>query len=107
MDEGGAADRRATEGTTLLDVAGRLVVVASDGRDNPRAVRAGFPVWDDAMTPLGRLDAPYPTNIAWPSLARLDDGSWLMLAFNGRPAGGKLLTYGTHGDLVVMRSSVG
>jgi hypothetical protein len=27
-----------------------------------------------------------------------------MVTFNGRPVGGKLLGYGTHGDLVVMRS---
>ncbi|KQV77661.1 hypothetical protein ASC64_02175 [Nocardioides sp. Root122] len=100
---GAAADRTATEGTTLLDVDGELVVLASDGRDSQRGRRARFPVFDLAMQDRGVLDAPYPTNLPWPTLAHLD-GAWLMASFNGRPAGGKLLGYGTHGDLVVMRS---
>ncbi|WP_229855929.1 hypothetical protein [Nocardioides flavus (ex Wang et al. 2016)] len=100
---GAATDRTATEGTTLVDVDGRLVVLASDGRDSRRGQRARFPAYDRTMTDIGTLDAPYPTNLPWPTLARLDDG-WLMVTFDGRPAGGKLLGYGTHGDLVVMRS---
>lgn len=101
---GAATDRTATEGTTLLDVDGKVVVLASDGRDGPRDTRAHFPVFDLTMAEQGVLDAPYPTNLPWPSLARVD-GSWLMASFNGRPVGGKLLGYGTHGDLVVMRST--
>jgi len=100
---GAATDRTATEGTTLVDVDGRMVVLASDGRDSPRGLRARFPAYDLAMTETGTLDAPYPTNLPWPTVARVD-GRWLMLTFNGRRAGGKLLGYGTHGDLVVMRS---
>jgi hypothetical protein len=100
---GAATDRRSTEGTTLVEVDGRLVVLASDGRDSRRGQRARFPAYDLAMTDIGTLDAPYPTNLPWPTLARVDDG-WLMVTFDGRPAGGKLLGYGTHGDLVVMRS---
>ena len=100
---GAAADRRSTEGTTLVEVDGRMVVLASDGRDSRRGQRARFPVFDLAMADVGLLDAPYPTNLPWPSLARVDDG-WLMMTFNGRAAGGGLLGYGTHGDLVVMRS---
>jgi hypothetical protein len=100
---GAATDRRSTEGTTLVDVDGRLVVLASDGRDSRRGQRARFPAYDLTMTDIGTLDAPYPTNLPWPTLARLDEG-WLMATFNGRPVGGKLLGYGTHGDLVVMRS---
>ena len=101
---GAATDRRATEGTTLVDVDGQLVVMASDGRDGRRGQRARFSVLDTELTETGVLDAPYPTNLPWPTLARVDDG-WLMATFNGRPAGGKLLGYGTHGDLVVMRST--
>jgi len=101
---GAATDRRSTEGTTLLEVDGRMVVLASDGRDSRRGQRARFPVLDLAMADLGVLDAPYPTNLPWPSLAHVD-GGWLMATFNGRPAGGKLLGYGTHGDLVVMRQA--
>jgi hypothetical protein len=101
---GAATDRTATEGTTLLEVDGEVVVLASDGREGPRGARARFPAFDLAMADRGALDAPYPTNLPWPSLAPVDDG-WLMATFNGRPAGGKLLGYGTHGDLVVMRST--
>jgi hypothetical protein len=100
---GAATDRRATEGTTLVDVEGELVVLASDGRDSRRGQRARFPAYDDAMVETGTLDAPYPTNLPWPTVAQVD-GRWLMVTFNGRPAGGKLLGYGTHGDLVVMRT---
>jgi hypothetical protein len=66
-------------------------------------VRARFPVFDLTMQETGTLDAPYPTNLPWPTLARVDDG-WLVATFNGRSAGGELLGYGTHGDLVLMRS---
>lgn len=100
---GAATDRRSTEGTTLLEVDGRVLVLASDGRESRRGQRARFPVLDTTMTEVGLLDAPYPTNLPWPSLARVD-GTWLMATFNGRRAGGELLGYGTHGDLVVMRS---
>ena len=101
---GAATDRIATEGTTLLDLDGELVVLASDGRDGRRGQRAAFPVFATDLQQRGALDAPYPTNIPWPTLARDGDG-WLMLSFNGRRAGGPLLGYGTHGDLVVMRSA--
>ena len=100
---GAATDRTATEGTTLVEADGRMVVLASDGRDSPRGLRARFPVFDLEMTHLGQLDAPYPTNLPWPSLAQVD-GGWLMATFNGRSVEEKLLGYGTHGDLVVMRS---
>ncbi len=100
---GAATGRTSSEGTTLVEVDGRMVVLASDGRESPRGIRARFPVLDLAMEDVGLLDAPYPTNLPWPSLAKLDDG-WLMATFNGRPAGGTLLGYGTHGDLLLMRS---
>jgi hypothetical protein len=101
---GAATDRRATEGTTIVEVDGQVVVLASDGRDSVREQRARFPVFDLTMSDVGVLDAAYPTNLPWPSLAQVD-GAWLMATFNGRPAGGKLLGYGTHGDLVVMRQA--
>ncbi|WP_210649393.1 hypothetical protein [Nocardioides sp. SYSU D00065] len=99
---GAAADRRATEGTTLVQVDGGTLVLASDGRDSRRGQRARFPVFDLTMADVGVLDAPYPTNLPWPSVAHVD-GTWLLATFNGRTAGGGLLGYGTHGDLVVMR----
>ncbi|GAA5107595.1 hypothetical protein GCM10023339_05810 [Alloalcanivorax gelatiniphagus] len=100
---GAATDRRSTEGTTIVEVDGEMVVLASDGRDSRRGRRARFAVLDLEMRDLGTLDAPYPTNLPWPSVAHLGDG-WLMATFNGRSAGGRLLGYGTHGDLVLMRS---
>ncbi|MCD6641117.1 MAG: hypothetical protein LT071_14555 [Nocardioides sp.] len=102
---GADRSRRATEGTTLLPLEGTIRVLASDGRDGRRGQRAAYPVFDLSMAQTGVVDAPYPTNIPWPTVARLDDGSWLMLTFNGRRSGGALLGYGTHGDLVVMRST--
>lgn len=99
---GAATERTATEGTTLAEVDGEWLVVASDGRDGPRGTRKAYPVWDSAMRSRGALAAPYPSNIPWPGLARVD-GTWLMVTFDGTPAGGKLPGYGTHGDLVVMR----
>ena len=101
---GAAVDRRATEGTTIVDIDGQLRVLASDGRDGRRDQRARFPIFDTSLLEVGVVDAAYPTNLPWPTLARVDDG-WLLVAFNGRPRGGKLLGYGTHGDLVVMRSA--
>lgn len=99
-----APERRATEGTTLVRVDGELLVLASDGRDGRRGERARFPVFDIDLVERGALDAPYPTNLPWPTLARVDD-RWLMVAFNGVRAGGRLLGYGTHGDVVIMREA--
>ncbi len=97
-----AHDRRATEGVTMLQIGGEWRLLASDGRDGRRGQRERFPVFDLELTEIGALAAPYPTNIPWPSLVRLDDG-WLMATFNGARTGGPLPGYGTHGDLVVMR----
>ncbi len=80
-------------------------MLASDGRDGRRGQRARFPVFDLDLAELGALDAPYPTNLPWPSLVAESDGDgWLLIGFNGAPMGGTLLGYGTHGDVVIMRS---
>ncbi len=97
-----ATGRRATEGVTLLRLDGHWRVVASDGRDGRRGQRERFPVFDLDLNEIGTLAAPYPTNIPWPTLVRLDDG-WLMATFDASRTGGPLPGYGTHGDLVVMR----
>lgn len=99
---GAAVDRRATEGTTILRIDDQWRVLASDGRDGRRGQRARFPVFDLAMTEVGELAAAYPTNLPWPTLARTERG-WLLITFNGSPATGPLVGYGTHGDLVVQR----
>ncbi len=100
-----AADRSrtATEGTTLARWDGQWRVLASDGRGGPRGRRARFPVLDLDLAQVGELDAPYPTNIPWPTIAPYD-GGWLWVTFDGTPlvrGGGGLLGYGTHGDLLV------
>ncbi|WP_104107034.1 hypothetical protein [Nocardioides sp. 616] len=97
-------DRRATEGVTLLRIDGTLRVLASDGRDSPRGLRARFPVLDLDLDEVGELTAPYPTNLPWPTLLETEQG-WTMVTFNGASTGGPLVGYGTHGDVVVMRES--
>lgn len=103
---GAATDRRATEGTTLVRVGEDWRVLASDGRDNRRAVRGRYPVFDTSMTEVGTLSAPYPTNIPWPSVVPPDPDvpgdEWRLVTFDGRRSGGRLAGYGTHGDVVVM-----
>lgn len=101
---GAATDRIATEGTTLVEVDGQWRVLASDGRDGRSGQRRGYPVFDLRLAEVGALDAPYPSNIPWPTLVREPDGGWLMVAFDGTAYGGGLPGYGTHGDLVLMRS---
>ncbi len=104
-----ATERIATEGATLLRTEAGWQLLASDGRDGRRTERGRFPVWTLPEAPGGPLvegeplDAPYPTNLPWPNLARLDDGSWLLATFNGAAVGGRLVGYGSHGDVVVMR----
>ncbi|MBM7516660.1 hypothetical protein [Nocardioides nitrophenolicus] len=103
---GAATDRRATEGSTLLRVGPDWRVLASDGRDNRRSIRGRYPVFDDSMTEIGTLRAPYPTNIPWPTVIPPDPDlpgdAWRLVTFDGRRSGGRLAGYGTHGDVVVM-----
>ena len=80
---------RAAEGTTLLPTRQGWRVLASDSRGR-------FPVYDTAMTEVGTLDAPYPTNIPWPTLVP-DGPGWLLLTFNGTGYGGRLAGRGTAG----------
>ncbi len=106
---GAATDRTATEGTTLARLDGTWRVLASDGRDNARPVRGRFPVFDASMHEVGTLDAPYPTNIPWPTVVPPDPDEpgdrWRLVTFDGTPSGGALTGYGTHGDLLVLRGT--
>lgn len=106
---GAATDRRATEGTTIVRLGNDWRVLASDGRDNSRATRGRFPVFDLELREIGALEAPYPTNIPWPTVIAPDEyrpgDEWSLVTFDGTPAGGRLAGYGTHGDVVVMRAS--
>ncbi len=103
---GAATDRVATEGTTLLEIDGAWRVLASDGRDGRKGCRSRFPVFDLALGEVGVLDAPYPSNIPWPTLVR-DGDDWLMVMFDGTPTGGRLVGYGSHGDVVFARATGG
>lgn len=100
-----APDRIATEGSTLVRLEEGMRLLASDGRDGRRGQRAGFPVFDLDLRQVGTLDAPYPSNLPWPTITRLADGSWLMVTFNGSRWGGGLLDYGTHGQVVFLRAA--
>ena len=106
---GAATDRTATEGTTLARLDGTWRVLASDGRDNRRAVRGRFPVFDTSMREVGTVEAPYPTNIPWPTVVPPDPDEpgdrWRLVTFDGTPSGGALVGYGTHGDLLVLRAT--
>jgi hypothetical protein len=99
-----ASDRVATEGTTLARIDGSWQVLASDGRDGRHGQRRRYPVFDLDLRETGALEAPYPTNIPWPTLVPVA-GSWLLVGFNGRPYGGPLPGYGTHGDLIFCRAA--
>jgi len=96
--------RRATEGTVLVEIDGEWRLLASDGRDNPEGLRRRYPVFDLALREIGTVEAPYLTNIPWPMVLPDGDG-WLMLGFNGTRAGGEILGYGTHGEVVILRGS--
>jgi hypothetical protein len=98
-----ASDRRATEGTTLQRLGGAWRVLASDGRAGRRGQRERYPVFDLDLVETGALDAPYPTNLPWPTLLE-HEGRWLMIGFNGARWGGPLVGYGSHGQVVVART---
>ncbi|SDK33260.1 hypothetical protein SAMN05428985_103625 [Nocardioides sp. YR527] len=99
-------DRTATEGTTLVPLDGTVVVGASDGRDNPRHVRARYPIFDLDLNEVAELRSAYVSNLPWPTLIPVGD-EWLHVAFDGTPYGGRLPGYGTHGEVVLSRSTRG
>lgn len=101
---GAATDRRSTEGPTLARIDGAWRLLASDGPDNPRGLRERYPVFDLEMREIGTLAAPYPTNIPWPTLVPTSDGGHLMVGFDGTSYGGRVVGYGSHGDVVFARS---
>lgn len=98
-----ATDRTATEGPTLTRLDGRWHVLASDGRDGPRGLRASYPVLDLDLRQHSTLAAAYPSNLPWPTLLELPGHEPLLVGFDGTRAGGPLLGYGSHGDVVLQR----
>ncbi len=99
-------DRTATEGGVIVETDEGWRLLASDGADNARGLRRRYPAFDLQLREVGALDAPYATNIPWPSVVRLHavPSEWAMLTFDGTEYGGPLPGYGTHGDVLVLRS---
>ena len=93
---GAAEDLHQCEGPIIARVGDDWWLLASD-----EAARH-YPVFDLDMRRVGRLDAPYPTNIPHPQLLRRDDGSWLMVSFDGTQYAEPKMGYGGHGDVVIM-----
>ena len=92
-----ATDHRQTEGTTIARLDGQWRVLASDKRHR------SYPVLDLDLRDVGTLEAAYPTNIPWPTLVALD-GQSLLIGFNGAAYGGRLVGYGSHGEVVLQRA---
>jgi hypothetical protein len=106
---GAAPRRRATEGPTLARLGGEWRLLASDGRDGRSGQRERYPVFDLDLTEVGTLDAPYHSNIPWPTLLPIREGDGdelLLVGFDGTRYGGPLIGYGSHGDVVVARAPV-
>ncbi len=95
---GAAAGLRETEGPTLHRVRDQWRLLASDG------VRRRYPVFDLDVTEVGSLDAPYDTNIPWPTILDLGDDGQLLIGFDGEPTGGRLVGYGSHGAVRFART---
>jgi hypothetical protein len=95
---GAATDLHQTEGPILTKVQGTWWFLASDGEARH------YPVFDLSMRRVGRLDAPYETNIPHPQLVPLDDGGFLLVTFDGTQYAEDLMGYGGHGDVLIMRS---
>jgi hypothetical protein len=99
---GADLSRDQTEGTILQKVGGRWYLLASDGADRQ------YRVYDLSMNLLGFLKAPYGTNIPHPQVVPIPNQGqtiYLLITFEGTQYHEKLLGYGTHGDLIIMRAS--
>ncbi|MFZ5848151.1 MAG: hypothetical protein ACOYX5_12290 [Actinomycetota bacterium] len=94
-----------TEGPILAQPSGPdtdWLMLASDGHE--RCYRA----YDLGMKEVGRLDAPYGSNIPHPMVFDLPasfGGGRFLITFDGTPYAEKKLRYGTHGDVILMRAT--
>jgi hypothetical protein len=93
---GAAPELRRCEGPVLARIAGDWWLLASDGRSRT------YPVFDLHLRQVGELDAPYGSNIPHPQVARREDGSWLLITFDGTSRSRRVTGYGAHGEVVVM-----
>lgn len=91
-----------TEGCVLQRFGGQWYVLASD-----ETVRQ-YPVYDLSMRRVGALGAPYLTGTPFPQVVPVDrDGraGWLLITSDDTHFAQDFFGYGTHGDVVVMRSA--
>ena len=93
-----ATTMRQCEGPVLVRVGERTRLLASDSAER------NYPVFELNGRRVGRLDAPYPTNVPHPQLVPDPDGGWWLVTFDGTPYESKVMGYGGHGDVVVMRA---
>lgn len=96
---GAASDLHHCEGPILANLDDQWWLLASDGTSR------SYPVFDLEMHRIGLLDAPYLTSIPHPQVVPLPDGGYLMVTFDGTPYTHKLLKYGSHGNVVIMRAA--
>jgi len=89
------------EGPILQQIEGEWYLLASDGELRE------YRVYDLSMRHVGRLDAPYVSNIPHPQVVNLPSGDRLMITFDGSPYGKRVLGYGGHGELVIMAARSG
>lgn len=95
---GAATDLHQCEGPVMAQVEGRWWLLASDGDQRV------YPVFDLDMKRYGELDAPYETNIPHPQLVERDEGGFWLVTFDGTQFAEDTLGYGTHGDVLLMRT---
>lgn len=93
-----ADDLHQTEGPIIATVDGATWFLASDGDARH------YPVFDLEGRRVGRLDAPYPTNIPHPQLLADPAGGWWLVTFDGTQFAEPVMGYGGHGDVVLMHS---
>ena len=86
------------EGPILVRSGADTWLLASDGAER------SYPVFDLSGARLGRLDAPYGTNIPHPQVLPDPAGGWWLLTFDGTAYHRPMLGYGGHGDVLVLHA---
>ncbi|GAA3647711.1 hypothetical protein GCM10022237_04090 [Nocardioides ginsengisoli] len=92
--------RHQTEGPLLVHDRDRWLVLASDGDARQ------YVAYDLAMRRVGRIDAPYGSNIPHPQAILRPDGRWIVVTFDATNPFSAVLGYGGHGDVVVYAEGV-
>ena len=87
------------EGPIIATVGASTWLLASDGDAH------NYPVFNLEGRRVGRLDAPYPTNIPHPQLLEDPAGGWWMVTFDGTQYAEDVMGYGGHGEVVLLHST--